>query len=99
MPYYGAVERWTNSYAIHLGLGGTYGHSFRNVTAKEFLRHDACVVRDGICGGSSVAIYRRMMHGCSDYDDAVYEAQIPSLTTHASCRKNSFAVTFRNECP
>ena len=75
MSYYSAVERWSNFYAVHLGLGGTYGHSFRNVTAKELLRHDACVVRDGVRGGSGGAIYRRWMHGCSDYDDAVYDSQ------------------------
>ena len=34
MSYYSAVERWSNFYAVNLGLGGTYGHSFRNVTAK-----------------------------------------------------------------
>ena len=75
MSYYSAVERWSYFYAVHLGLGGTYGHSFRNVTAKELLRHDACVVRDGVRGGSGGAIYRRWMHGCSDYDDAVYDSQ------------------------
>ena len=61
MSYYSAVERWSYFYAVNLGLGGTYGHSFRNVTAKELLRHDACVVRDGVRGGSGGAIYRRWM--------------------------------------
>ena len=74
MSYYIAVERWSNFYAVHLGLGGMYGHSFRNVTAKELLRHGACVVRYGVCGGSGGEIYRQWMHGCSDYDDAVYDS-------------------------
>ena len=26
MSYYSAVERWYNFYAVHIGLGGTYGH-------------------------------------------------------------------------
>ena len=34
MSYYSAVEKWSNIYTVHLGLGGTYGHSFRNVTVK-----------------------------------------------------------------
>ena len=46
------------------------------MTEKELLRHNACVVRDGVCGGSGGAIYRQWMHGCSDYDDVVYEAKI-----------------------
>ena len=33
------------------------GHEFENVTLKEILHHDGCIVRDGVKGGSSGAIY------------------------------------------
>ena len=71
MSYYSELENWSNLYAIQIGLGGSYGHSFRNTTSKEILRHDGCVVRDGVRGGSDGAIYRRWVELGSDYDDEV----------------------------
>ena len=70
LPYYAKVEEWSNLYAFQIGLGGSYGHEFRNVTLKEIVQHDACIIRDGVRGGSSGAIYRRWQIG-ADYDDDI----------------------------
>ena len=73
MPFYSKMEEWSNIYAMQLGLGGTYGHKYKNVTSKELLHFDGCVVRDGVRGGSGGALYRRWMTG-TDYDDKMSAA-------------------------
>ena len=70
LPYYAKVEKWSNLYAFQIGLGGSYGHEFKNLTLKEIVQHDGCIIRDGVRGGSSGAIYRRWQIG-ADYDDDV----------------------------
>ena len=70
LSYYAKVEEWSNLYAFQIGLGGSYGHEFRNVTLKEIVHHDGCIVRDGVRGGSAGAIYRRWQVG-ADYDDNI----------------------------
>lgn len=65
--FYSQVETFSNLYAIQIGLGGSYGHKFKNVTLDELVRFDGVVVRDGVKGGSNGAIYRRWMNG-ADYD-------------------------------
>jgi len=70
LPYYSQVEKWSNLYAYQLGLGGSYGHEYKNISVKEIVRHDGCIIRDGVRGGSSGAIYRRWQIG-ADYDDHV----------------------------
>ena len=66
---YHQVLQYTNYYAyIELGLSGQqYGHSYDPVTIEELLHFDGVVVRDGVNGGSSGAIYRRWKEGKS-YD-------------------------------
>ena len=73
MPFYSKVEEWSNIYALGIGLGGTYGHTYKNVTSKELVRFDGCVVRDGVRGGSGGALYRWWMEG-TDYDDNISSA-------------------------
>ena len=70
LPYYSQVEKWSNLYAYQLGLGGSYGHEYKNISVKEIVRHDGCIIRDGVRGGSSGAIYLRWQIG-ADYDDHV----------------------------
>ena len=72
LSYYSNVEEWSNMYACKLGLGGTYGHAFKNLTARELMVHDGCIVRDGVRGGNG-AIHRRWMN-CADYDDDIFTA-------------------------
>ena len=74
LSYYAKVEEWSNLYAYQIGLGGSYGHEFKNVSVKEILHHDGCIVRDGVRGGSSGAIYRRWQIG-ADYDDHIAMSQ------------------------
>ena len=61
LSYYAKLEDWSNLYAYQIGLGGSYNHKFKNITVKELLRHDGCIVRDGVRGGSSGAIYCRCL--------------------------------------
>ena len=74
MSYYSKVENWSNMYSFQIGLGGTYGHKFKNIKVEELVHHDGCVVRDGVRGGSSGAIYRRWLMG-SDFDDYIFRSQ------------------------
>ena len=32
LPYYSKLEEWSNLYACQIGLGGSYGHEFKNVS-------------------------------------------------------------------
>ena len=57
LSYYSKLEEWSNLYAYQIGLVGTYGHEFKSVSIKEILKHDACIKRDGVRGGSLGAIY------------------------------------------
>ena len=58
--YYDAVETFSNTYAFgELKMGNSYGHIFKPVSIPELVRFDGVVVRDGVLGGSSGALYRR----------------------------------------
>ena len=58
--YYDEVETFSNLYAFtELNLGNSYGHTFKNISIPELVHFDGVVVRDGVKGGSSGAIYRR----------------------------------------
>ena len=61
MLFYSKVEEWSNIYALglELGLGGTYGHTYKKSISKELVRFDGCLVRDGVIGGSGGTLYRR----------------------------------------
>jgi hypothetical protein len=69
-PFYSEVERFSNIYAFSIGLGGSYGHTFKTITLDELVRFDGVVVRDGVRGGSNGALYRRWME-CADHDDEI----------------------------
>jgi hypothetical protein len=70
-PFYSEVERFSNIYAFSIGLGGSYGHTFKTITLDELVRFDGVVVmRDGVGGGSNGALYRRWME-CADHNDEI----------------------------
>ena len=77
LPFYSEVERWSMSYAASLGLGGSYGHDFKQPTSKELLHFDMVVVRDGVLGGMQGAIYRRWKKS-----DSAYDPEISGTITH-----------------
>ena len=96
LPYYSKLEEWSNLYACQIGLGDSYGHEFKNVTLKEILHHDGCIVRDEVRGGSSGAIYRWWQIG-ADHDDHIAMA----LSFHRWLqikRVNSIAPGHCNKC-
>jgi hypothetical protein len=66
------VERWTQKYATSIGLGSSYGHSFKEeVMLEELLHFDSVVIRDGVHGGTDGAIYRRWREGETTFDKEV----------------------------
>ena len=73
MSFYSEVKKWTSIYASDIGLSGSYGHAFAEVKIPELVRHDGCLVRDGVRGGSSGAIHRRWLPG-ADYDDDIFDS-------------------------
>ena len=58
LPYYYEVDKWSNLYTYQISLGGSYGHGFKPVKLPEMFCHVGCIVRDGVRGGTSGAIYR-----------------------------------------
>ncbi|KAG7338382.1 hypothetical protein IV203_011054 [Nitzschia inconspicua] len=69
---------WSQSYPTKLGLGGSYGHKFKEVMIPELVRFDGALIRDGLLGGATDgAIYRRWKP-----DDAGYDQYIGASLTH-----------------
>ncbi len=69
--FYSRVETFSNLYAIRIGLGGSYGHRFKNIVLDELVRFDGVVICNGVKGGSNGAVHRRWMDG-ADYDSLVH---------------------------
>ena len=65
------METYTNKYALSIGLGGTYGHKFENVTSKELANWWGIIFRDAALGGSGGAFHRRFREGNSQYDPLI----------------------------
>ena len=57
MGFYDKVEQFSNLYAMQMGLGGSYGHTFKPINIAELLHFDAVVVCDGDKGGSKGAVH------------------------------------------
>jgi hypothetical protein len=68
LGYYSKVEQWTQKYATSMGLGGSYGHAFKEVMLEELLHFDSVVIRHGVHGGTYGAIYQRWRQGETTYD-------------------------------
>jgi hypothetical protein len=70
LPYYSEVEHWMQKYATLIGLGGSYGHSFK-VMVLELLHFDSVVIHDGVHGGMDGVIYHRWRQGETTFDKDV----------------------------
>lgn len=71
-PYYSDVAIFTQKYAFELGLGGSYGHEFKQVLVPEMLQFDGILMRDGVLGGSvDGGIHRRWKKESSCYDSLI----------------------------
>ena len=69
MAHYSEVEEWSNLSAYHIGLGGSYGHGFKNVKLSGIVCHCGCIVSDGVRGGISCTIYFGWKMGAEYNDD------------------------------
>jgi hypothetical protein len=74
--FYRQVETFSNLYAIHIGLGGSYGHKFKNIVLDELVHFDGVVIGDGVRGGSNGAIHRQWMDGAN------YNVLVQGSITH-----------------
>ena len=73
--FYEDVENFSNAYAIcELKMGTAYGHKFKPITIPELVHFDGVVVRDGVNGGSSGALYRRWIPDGSASDEYIMNA-------------------------
>ena len=70
MAFYSDVEVFSLMYAYQIGLGGSYGHSFKTLSLDELVRFDGVLVQDGVRGGSQGGIHRRWKDG-ADFDKYV----------------------------
>ena len=68
MLYSYEVEKCSNFYAYQIGICGSYDHGFK--TLKLFFFNDGCIVRGGVRGGTSGAMYCRCNIG-GDYNDDI----------------------------
>ena len=59
ITYYSEVDKWMNLYAYQIGIGGSYGHSFKPMKLLDLFFHDRCIVIIGVQGGASSAVYSR----------------------------------------
>ena len=75
MPFYSSVEKWSAVYANLIGMGGSYGHSFKNPLSFELVRFDSAVLRDGVHGGSNGGIFRRWCDSNGCYDPKIAASQ------------------------
>jgi hypothetical protein len=48
MPFYSKVDKWSLKYAATMGIGGSYGHEYKQKMATALLHFDMAVVRDGV---------------------------------------------------
>ena len=48
MSFYYELEFWTKKYILDNRIGGTYGHSIKDIYAAELLAFHATVIRDGV---------------------------------------------------
>jgi len=62
MPFYSKVETWTRLYAAEESIGGSYGHSFKEILIPDLVKYHGAVIRDGVLGASDGAIHRQW--GC-----------------------------------
>ena len=56
MPYYSKVEKWSNIYTYHIGIGLSYGHGFKTVKLSK-KNHCGYNVRYGFRSEISGAVY------------------------------------------
>ena len=59
VPYLTYVESFTNIYKFSTGIGGSYGHVWKNVAVTELVQFNGILARDGIIGGSNSDLYVR----------------------------------------
>ena len=70
--YYSEVEKLSNIFAYLICFGGSYRLDLKPVKLTETIYHYGLIVRDGVRGGTSSAIYRCWNMG-ADYDDEILQ--------------------------
>ena len=55
----GNVEKYSNLYAYQLGLAGSFDNKFKIINSSEIVYHGVCIIKDGVKGVISGAMYYR----------------------------------------
>ena len=69
--YFSDVENLSACYTFDIGLLGSYGHKFKVTTIDELVQFDGVVIRDGVRGGSDVALYCIWKYYGYDFDEEI----------------------------
>ena len=79
-------ERCTNASKYESGIGGSYGHPWKPVTARELVNFHGIIVRDGVIGSSNGAIHLRWKEGDVCYNEEI--ANTMTLTRFGEIKRN-----------
>jgi hypothetical protein len=71
--FYSKIDKFSNLYAVEIGMGDAYSHKFELISPQDLVRWTGVVVCDGVKGGSDGALYQRWMEGAS-YDETIDES-------------------------
>ena len=82
MSFYHDLEYWTRKYIAENRIGGTYGHTIKDIFAAELLAFHAVVIRDGVAGASNGAIH----HQWDSFYRASYDTDIASSMLYCRWR-------------
>ena len=67
VPYFTSVESFTNIYKFITGIGGSYGHKWKNVSVTGLVQFSRILVRDGVLGEINCALYKQWNHNSPMY--------------------------------
>ena len=86
VPYLTSVESFTSIYKFSTGIGGSYGHEWKNVVVTELVQFNRILVRDGVLGGSNGALYERWNPNSPMYSPEI--SQSMTLTSFGEIKRN-----------
>ena len=87
VPYFTSVEYFTIIYKFSTGIGGSYGHKWKNFSMTELVRFNGILVRNVVIGGSDGALYKQWTPNSPMYSPQI--AQAMTLTRFGKIKRNT----------